>query len=147
MQRRQPLQAEQQLGTRRQLEARHHRGAEQIDVGLIEAVEQDQAVGACPIELPRHVPERREERAQLDRNRNRDAPLQIGDEVADPRLDAQRRFVRIDALRSVAGSLRSVGSCSAMVASSAATRVTLSAPTMAGVASPAAKARSATHEP
>lgn len=55
MQRRQPLEAEKQFSARRQREVGHNRQPEDVDVGLIKAVEEHEAVGPGPIELARHA--------------------------------------------------------------------------------------------
>jgi hypothetical protein len=58
----QPPQPEQQLGARREIDARHRLHRLDIDVRLIEPVEYDETGSTCSIELLRHVPEGRKER-------------------------------------------------------------------------------------
>ena len=58
---RQPPQPQQEVGARRQLHMWNGLHGGRVDVGLVEAVEQDDAVGAGGVELPGDVAERREE--------------------------------------------------------------------------------------
>ena len=76
-----PPQRHRQLGGRAQVELRLRLQGIQVDVGLEEAVEQHQAVGARLGQPHAHVAHGAEVRPHLDRQRNRDRLLHAGHEV------------------------------------------------------------------
>ncbi len=78
-----------------QLEPRHDLERLEVEVRLVEAVEQHQAVGAGGDGRRREVRERRVERAELDRQRDRDRRADRGDQLQVGRLDLGRGPARV----------------------------------------------------
>ncbi len=75
--------------------AGHDRQRLEVDVGLEEAVEEDEPVRAGDGEPRRKVRERGEERAELDRERDPHLRPHRADDVEDPRLDLVGRPSRV----------------------------------------------------
>ena len=92
---RQPAEAQQQLGGIRQVQARDRLEGLDVDVGLVEAVEQHEAVGARPVQLLGEVRQRREERRQLDGHRDGDRLLDRPQDLDRPLLDVGAGLLRV----------------------------------------------------
>ena len=95
-----PSQGETQLGRGRQVEGRSDDEGLEVEVGLVEAVEADDAVGSGLGELRDEVGERREVRRDLHRERHRDLLTYRPHQAEDLDLRRCRRVpgVRPDAV-------------------------------------------------
>ena len=92
---REPAQAQEQLVRAREVEPRHDLEVLDVDVGLVEAVEDHEAVGPGALEPPREVGERRVEGRELDGDRDRDGLPHGRDDGDRAVLDVFARLERI----------------------------------------------------